>query len=203
MDKPLRVLVVEDSEDDALLVMRELEPGGYDTTFERVETAEDMTAALEKQAADIIIADYRLPHFSAPAVLELLKETGLDLPFIVISGTVGEETAVAMMKDGAHDYLMKDNLKRLVPAVERELYEAEMRKERKQAEEELKLRALLLDSANDSINLADFDGNLLYVNEAFCRSNGYSRGELIGMNLHQLDIPHDVMKTLTFQSVIN
>ncbi len=103
MAKHLRVLIVEDSEDDALLVIRELERGGYDTAFERVETAEVMAAALEKQVWDIIIADYRLPHFSAPEALELFHQSGLDLPFIVISGTVGEETAVATMKAGAHD----------------------------------------------------------------------------------------------------
>jgi len=106
MGKPLRALIVEDSEDDALLVIRELKRGGYDTTFERVETAEAMTAALKKQAWDVIIVDYKMPHFSAPAALELLKKTGLDLPSIVVSGTVGEETAVTTMKAGAHDYLM-------------------------------------------------------------------------------------------------
>ncbi len=94
MGKPLRVLIVEDSEDDTLLAIRELECGGYDTTFERVETAEAMTAALDKQAWDIIIADYNLPHFSAPEALELFHQSGLDLPFIIVSGAVGEETAV-------------------------------------------------------------------------------------------------------------
>ncbi len=138
MSKPLRVLIVEDSEDDALLTIRELERGGYETTCERVETAEDMTAALNKQAWDIIIADYSLPHFSAPEALELFRQSGLDLPFIVISGAVGEETAVATMKTGAHDYLMKGNLTRLVPAIERELHETEVRKERNQAEESLR-----------------------------------------------------------------
>ncbi|GAF83264.1 unnamed protein product, partial [marine sediment metagenome] len=139
MGKPLRVLIVEDSEDDALLVIREVERGGYETTFERVETAEAMTAALEKQAWDIIITDYKMPHFSAPEALDLFKETGLDLPFIVVSGTIGEETAVATMKAGAHDYLMKGNLTRLVPAIERELHEAEVRKGRKLAQEALQI----------------------------------------------------------------
>jgi len=140
MGKPLRVLIVEDSEDDAFLVIRELERGGYDTTFERVETAEAMTAALKKQAWDVIIADYKMPHFSAPAALELFHQSGLDLPFIVVSGTVGEETAVATMRAGAHDYLMKGNLTRFVPAVERELREAKVRKERKRADYNLKER---------------------------------------------------------------
>ncbi len=169
MSKPLRVLIVEDSEDDALLTIHELKRGGYETTFERVETAEAMTAALEKQAWDIIIADYSLPHFSAPEALELFRQSGFDLPFIVISGTVGEETAVTTMKAGAHDYLMKGNLTRLVPAIERELHETEVRKERNQAEESLrqseeKLR-LMFESVADSITVSDLNGVITNANE--------------------------------------
>jgi len=140
MAKPLRVLIVEDSEDDALLVIHELKRGGNDVTFKRVETAEAMTAALDKQAWDVIISDYRLPHFSAPESLELLHQSSLDLPFIVISGTIGEETAVEMMKAGAHDYLMKGNLKRLVPVIERELNEAAVRQQRRQVQYDLNER---------------------------------------------------------------
>ena len=140
MGEPLRVLMVEDSEDDAFLVIRELERGGYDTTFERVETAEAMTAALEKQAWDIIICDYRLPHFTAPEALVLFQQSSLDLPFIVVSGTVGEEVAVLIMKAGGHDYIMKSNLTRLAPAVKRELNEAEVRRQRRQAQQDLSER---------------------------------------------------------------
>jgi len=181
MAKPLRVLIVEDLEDDALLVIRELERGGYDTTFERVETAEAMTAALEKQVWDIIIADYSLPHFSAPEALELFHQSGLDLPFIVISGTIGEETAVATMKAGAHDYLMKGNLTRLVPAIERELHDAEMRKERKQAEEALRLAEQnfrnSLDNSPLGIRIVTAEGELLYANQAILDIYGYSSVE--------------------------
>jgi PAS domain S-box-containing protein len=181
MAKHLRVLIVEDSEDDALLVIRELKRGGYDTTFERVETAEAMTAALEKQVWDIIIADYRLPHFSAPEALELFHQSGLDLPFIVISGTIGEETAVATMKAGAHDYLMKDNLTRLVPAVERELHEAEIRKQRKRAEEALRLAEQnfrnSLDNSPLGIRIVSAEGELLYANQAILDIYGYSSVE--------------------------
>jgi len=134
--KLLRVLIVEDSENDALLIMRELKRGGYDLTFKRVETPETMKVALQMEAWDLIISDYKMPHFSAPAALTLLKESGLDLPFIIVSGAIGEDTAVAAMKAGAHDYVMKDKLARLVPAVERELHEAEVRRKSRQAEEE-------------------------------------------------------------------
>ena len=103
MAKHLRVLIVEDSEDDAFLVIRELGRGGYETTFERVETAEAMTAALEKQAWDAIIADYRLPHFSAPAALELFKETGLDLPFIPEAKEKKKRSASAADSEGEDD----------------------------------------------------------------------------------------------------
>lgn len=140
MSKPLRVLIVEDSEDDALFLLHELRKGGYTVTSERVDTAPAMSAALEKRAWDVVIADYVMPHFSAPDALILLKGKGVDLPFIVVSGKIGEDIAVATMKAGAHDYLMKGNLKRLVAAVERELREAVERRERRRAEESLRRR---------------------------------------------------------------
>ncbi len=134
MEKPLRTLIIEDSADDVALLVRELRRNGYDPTFERVDTAQAMTAALAKQAWDVIICDYNLPNFSAPAALTLLQASGLDLPVIIVSGSVGEDIAVAAMKTGAHDYIMKGNLTRLIPAIERELREAEMRQSHAQAE---------------------------------------------------------------------
>lgn len=138
MAKPLAVLIVEDSESDTQLIVRLLKKAGYDVFAERVETAEQMRAALEKQAWDIVISDYSLPQFDGRAALTLLQETGQDIPFIAVSGTMGEETAVAMMKAGAHDYLIKGSLARLVPAVERELAQAEIRREQRKAEEALR-----------------------------------------------------------------
>ncbi|MGH7411491.1 MAG: response regulator, partial [Candidatus Methylomirabilis sp.] len=134
MGTPLRVLIVEDSEDDAALLVRELRRGGYDPEIRRVDTTAAMSAALDRETWDIVISDYTMPRFSAPAALSLFQERGLDVPFIIVSGTVGEDAAVAAMKAGAHDYLMKGKLARLVPAVERELREAEGRRERKRAE---------------------------------------------------------------------
>lgn len=136
MSTPLRVLLVEDSEDDALLVLRELQRGGYEPCHDRVDTAEAMSAALDDQPWDIIISDYSMPSFSMPAALEMMKGKGLDLPFIIVSGAIGEEAAVSAMRAGARDYVMKGNLARLGPAVERELREAEMRHEHKQMEED-------------------------------------------------------------------
>ena len=138
MNKPLRVLIVEDSEDDALLTIRELKKGGYEPEYERVETAEAMRIPLQEKSWDIILCDYSMPKFSGPAAIALLKETGIDLPLIIVSGAIGEETAVDCMRFGARDYVMKGNLFRLVSAIERELREAESRRQRKQAEDALR-----------------------------------------------------------------
>jgi len=138
MGKPLRVLIVEDSEDDAQLVLRELGRGGYDPVSRRVDTPEAMDAALKEGTWDAVISDYTMPRFSAPAALKLLQESGLDVPFIVVTGAVGEETAVGVMKAGAHDYVMKANLGRLPSTVERELRQAEVRRERRRVDEALK-----------------------------------------------------------------
>lgn len=134
---PLRLLLIEDSEDDAALVVRELSRAGYAVFPERVDTPEALTAALERQRWDLAIADYTMPHFSGTAALALLREYDAEMPFIFVSGTIGEEAAVVAMKTGAHDYVMKGHLKRLVPAVERELREAAGRLSHKQAEARL------------------------------------------------------------------
>ncbi len=128
MGTPLRVLIVEDSPDDVLLVVRELRRGGYEPTYERVETEEDLRRALESGAWDLVISDYNMPRFQATEALKLFKERGLDAPFVVVSGSVGEEIAVETMKAGASDYVMKDKLTRLSSAVARELREARARR---------------------------------------------------------------------------
>jgi two-component system cell cycle sensor histidine kinase/response regulator CckA len=133
----LRVLVIEDSEDDAALLVRELRRGGYEVSHERVDTASAMSSALDRQEWDLVVSDHSMPHFSGSAALSLLRKRESELPFIFISGTIGEEAAVAALKDGAQDYLMKSNLKRLVPAVQRELREAEERRERKRLERQV------------------------------------------------------------------
>ena len=137
--RELNILIIEDSEDDAYLMLRELQKGGYTVFFERVETKADMQAALSSRKWDIILSDFSMPHFSAMAALDTLKTSGLDIPFIVISGTIGEETAVSALKGGANDFLMKDKLARLIPAVERELRDAEARRSRREAETRYRL----------------------------------------------------------------
>jgi len=173
MSNPLNVLIVEDSASDAAMVVRLLRKAGYDVRDERVETAGEMQAALERQPWDVVIADYRLPQFDAPAALALLQGTGLDIPFIVVSGTVGEDVAVAMMRAGAHDYLMKDKLARLAPAVERELRDAKTRRERKQAEEALRQQSqdiALINRFNQALNQSVSLGDLVSIlSEEFTR----------------------------------
>ena len=139
MSKLLRVLLVEDSEDDAELLVIALERGGYQVIYRRVDNRIDMQTAFEEFPPwDIILADYSMPQFSAIAALELLKKNQLDLPFVIVSGKIGEDTAVAAMKAGAHDYLVKGKLSRLIPAVEREMREAVFREEYRSAQRRLR-----------------------------------------------------------------
>ena len=137
MGTPLRVLMIEDSEDDAVLLLRELRRGGYDVEFERVDLPGTLKSALDTQVWDLVVSDFSMPHFSGTDALHLLRAKGSDVPFIFVSGTMGEETAVAALQNGAQDYLMKTNLKRLVPAVQRALQEAEGRRQRKQMEQQV------------------------------------------------------------------
>jgi anti-sigma regulatory factor (Ser/Thr protein kinase)/CheY-like chemotaxis protein len=136
----LRALIIEDSPDDLMLVQRELRRGGFDLVFEQVETALDMSLALDGQDWDVILCDFELPGFGAAQALALLQATGKDIPFLIVSGTIGEETAVEMMRAGAADFLIKGRLGRLVPAIRRELQEAEGRRARRQAEVALRER---------------------------------------------------------------
>jgi len=137
MGVPLRVLMIEDSEDDAALVLRELRRGDFDIQLERVDESSALESAFAKQSWDLIISDFSMPHFSGMDALRLLRSKGCERPFIFVSGTIGEETAVAALRDGAQDYLMKTNLKRLVPAVQRALREAEDRTNRKKMEQQV------------------------------------------------------------------
>ncbi|HEX8820980.1 MAG TPA: ATP-binding protein [Archangium sp.] len=171
MASPLRLLLIEDFEDDALIVLRELRRGGYDVTCTRVETAEALERALDTGPWDAIIADYALPRFDALAAFSLVQKRGLDIPFLIVSGQIGEDTAVAAMRAGVHDFLLKDRLGRLGPAVARELREAALRTERRKMQEQLLLSdrlaslGLLAASVAHEINnpLASLMANLEFV----------------------------------------
>lgn len=137
MSEPIRVLIVEDSEDDAFFLLREIRNGGYDPYFLRVDTSEAMKAALSDDSWDIVLIDHVMPQFSGPAALALLEEIGVDLPPIIVSGMIGEDAAVDAMRAGARDYILKDRLNRLVPAIQRELGELKRRKDHKTIQEQL------------------------------------------------------------------
>ena len=197
MNKPLSCLLVEDSEDDALLVLRQLR-GAYTVTSERVETAEAMRAALGRQNWDIVISDYSMPHFSGLAALELLQASGMDLPFIIVSGTIGEEVAVEAMKAGAHDYIMKGKLARLVPAVERELIEAAMRRDRQRMEadmiaSEARYRRLF-ESTKDGILILNAEtGMVVDVNPFLIEALSFSREQFLGKKIWDLEFFKDIV----------
>ncbi|MGI4831001.1 MAG: ATP-binding protein [Janthinobacterium lividum] len=138
--RPMRVLIIEDYEEDALLLRRHLSRAGYDVDARRVETAEQLLDALaDPRPWDLVIADYTLPSFGARDALALIQQSGIDLPFIIVSGTIDEVSAVNAMRAGAHDYVLKGHLERLLPAIERELADAERRQQRLHTEAELRL----------------------------------------------------------------
>ncbi|MBE9105706.1 EAL domain-containing protein [Nostoc cf. edaphicum LEGE 07299] len=161
MSEPLNVLMVEDSEIDAMLVIRELRRGGFNPIWQRVETVEELHTALNSRTWDVIISDYRLPGFNAPMALEVAKQSQKDIPFILVSGTIGEVSAVEMMKAGAHDYVMKDNLSRLPVAVRRELRDTQVRAERQQAQNLLQTLASNIPGIIYSF-VHHFDGSIVF-----------------------------------------
>jgi PAS domain S-box-containing protein len=188
MSTPLRVLMVEDSEDSSLLLKNELARGGYEVTYSRVDTAEAMHTALAEGSWDLVVSNHRLPRFSSLGALKLHKERKSDIPFIVVSGSLGEELAVGAMKAGADDYIMKDNLTRLVPTVERELREAASRRQRRRAEMELELcrrrTESILEGAGEGICGLDAKGRINFINPLGAKLVGWEAGELIGKSLH-------------------
>jgi PAS domain S-box-containing protein len=188
--------MVEDSEDDVLLIIRELNKGGYNPVYERVETATAMKKALQEKQLDIILCDYKMPEFNAPSAIALLKEANIDVPLIIVSGTIGEDVAVECMRLGAQDYIMKGNLSRLCPAIARELEESEVRKKQRQAESqrETALEALrqseekyrtIIENIQEGYFEIDLAGNFTFFNDSMCRCLGYSKEELMGMNNRQ------------------
>ncbi len=176
----LATLIVDDSEDDAALIVRELRRGGYDVAYERVDNAGAMHTALAAKTWDVVIADYAMPRFSGPAALRLVKDSGLDLPFILVSGIIGEESGIEAMRSGAHDFLTKHNLSRLVPAVERELKEAAARREQRNAEETVREQAALIELAHDAIIVLDLEQRIVLWNRGAEQTYGWTKDEALG-----------------------
>ncbi len=190
MGKALRVLLVEDSEDDAILVIRELRHGGYEPHFCRVDTGPDMEAAIGGQEWDVVISDYNMPQFNALAALEVVRNSGHDLPFIIVSGKIGEDLAVTAMKAGANDYLMKGNLARLVPAIERELREADRRSDQRRIEHAIlqgkREWEAAFDAVSDLIILTEMEGEIIRCNRRVVQHFSSSYQDLIGRRITEL-----------------
>jgi diguanylate cyclase (GGDEF)-like protein len=185
---PIRVLIAEDSEDDALLLMRELQRGGYQPQSERVDSAQQMQAALEKAQWDLIIADHNMPSFDSYAALELAKRHDPNTPFILVSGSIGEEIAVDAMKAGAHDYVMKSNLARLLPAIRRELREAKNRRAHQAARATIHHMAYH-DSLTELVNRSEFEYRL---NQAVKRARRSGEIDaLLYLDLDQFKLVND------------
>ena len=199
---PLRILLVEDNESDGALVIRHLSKSDFEISFTRVETGSDFRKELENSSWDIVISDYSLPQFNALVALRILQESGIDIPFIVVSGTIGEETAVEMMRSGAQDYLMKNNLTRLIPAVTRELSDARVRHEHKHAEiarleSEEKFRAVFENSV-DAIGIS-LHGIHVFINPAYATLFGYKNDdEILGLPIINLIAPEERTRILSF-----
>ena len=199
MKNLLRVLIVEDAAPDAELLVRELTRGGWALEWERVETAAALGDALDRRRWDVVISDYGLPDFDGLSALQLLQQRGLDLPFIIVSGMVGDEEAVGAMKAGAHDYVMKDKLARLVPAVKRELREAEERRERRRAQEALRESEQryksLFDHNPDAVFSLDREGRFFSANPAAELLTGYAAAELRNRSFLELCAPDQLETT--------
>ena len=203
MSKLLKVLLVEDSEEDSLLMTRELVRGGYQLEHQRVETAAHMRDALCGTNWDVIISDYRMPTFDAPGALQVLHETGQDIPFIIVSGKIGEDLAVAAMKSGASDYLMKGNLARLVPVVERELREAEDRRRHRLTQDAVRRGKAewesVFDSVSDLIMITDAEGVISRCNGRVSAyfPGGYS--SVIGRRIDEIFFGSDQTERKVFR----
>ncbi len=195
-NQPLRVVLVEDNDDDAQIILRLLRRGGYEPDWVQVQTAEALEEALAQGHWDIVLSDYTMPQCDALRALHKLREQSAHLPFIIVSGSIGEETAVAAMRAGASDYLMKTNLTRLVPAIERELRESAERQERSRTKRALmdlqaKFEVIFREYLDVMLVLDARDGGILHANEAVSRVLGYEESRLVGLSFDTL-WPDDV-----------
>jgi len=185
----LKALLVEDSPLDAELLARHLRHNGYDLTHQRVDNADGFREALRQQKWDIILCDYQMPSFGVEAALGILKKLGMDVPFIVVSGAAGEDLAVDVMKAGAHDYVLKYRLARLVPAIERERREVVARQERSAAVQKATYLAAIVDSSSEAVIGHDVEGVIATWNWGAGQLFGYAANEALGRSIVDLFAP--------------
>ncbi len=178
MGQSLKVLLIEDSEDDAQLVLLELRRGGFEPEYFRVETADEFREALTKDQWDMVLSDHNLPQFNAPSALAIFNEIGIDIPFIIMSGAVRAADVVDLLKAGAHDFLEKNDLARLVPAIERELREVKVRQKQREAEETLRKLSSAVEQSPSTVIITDDKGLIEYVNPKFEKATGYTAKEV-------------------------
>jgi len=201
MNRTIRVLFLEDSEDDVLLIERHLTRGGYTVESKRVDTPDAFRAALRNGAWDVVLSDYSLPGLNALSAIAIFRECGADIPFLVVSGAVGEETAVEVLKSGAHDVLIKSNLARLVPAVEREIRDAAERRARREAEKnlaasEIKFRRIV-ETAHEGIWMLDRDGHTTYMNRRMADMLGMGESDTAQADLSRFPVDAKVSEAVS------
>lgn len=188
--KHLKVLIAEDSQSDVELLLRTLK-SNYLPNFKCVETGEEFLNAVNNEKWDIILADYNMPNFSAPEALTLLHQTGKDIPFIIVSGTIGEDAAVESLKSGAHDFIIKANLSRLIPAIEREIKSAKTRQEKKHSEEVLKESEQkfreIFENASDGLLLVEVETQKFsFGNSTICKMTGYEPNDITKLSVSDI-----------------
>lgn len=198
----LNVLVVDDSEDDTLLIARALERENFQLHYRRVDNAADMSKALETRVWDLVLSDYSMPKFTGVDALAICQKRSLDVPFIIVSGRIGEEVAVEMMKAGAHDYIMKDDLTRLAPAVNRELRAAQERQSRRQAQLAMAHLASIVETCEDAIISHTLGGTILSWNSGAEQIFGYQMAEMVGESIERIVPPERHNEVLDIRDLI-
>ncbi|HWC59160.1 MAG TPA: PAS domain S-box protein [Verrucomicrobiae bacterium] len=198
----LQVLIIDDNEDDAILIARALEKDGFKLTYKRVDSAETLDAALDEGTWDIVLSDYSMPAFDAVKALELCQSKAFEAPFIIVSGRIGEEIAVDLMKAGASDYVMKDDMPRLAPAINRELRAARDRKIRRQAQLAMAHLASIVETCDDAIISQTLGGTVLSWNSGAEQMFGYSAREMIGESIEALVPPEQHEEISAIRDVI-
>ena len=198
----LHVLMVDDSEDDTLLIARTLERENFKLHYQRVDNPADMSKALDTHVWDLVLSDYSMPKFNGADALALCQKKAFDVPFIVVSGRIGEEVAVEMMRAGAHDYVMKDDLQRLPPAVNRELRAAQERQSRRQAQLAMAHLAAIVETCEDAIISHTLGGTILSWNSGAERIFGYSMAEMVGETIEKIVPPERLNEILDTRDLI-